>query len=191
MRCTLVSLLLGLWFLPTAVQAKNVVLIIADDLGMQVGCYGDPVIQTPNIDGLARRGVRFTKAYATVSSCSPSRASMFSGLFSHQNGQYGLQHPPHSQQCHPWVQGVPNLLRGAGYFTGLIGKFHVGPDSSFQFDRLLTKTKGRDVNLFANLAASSSRRARKSRSSLSSLTRIRTAPSRVLATNRSRTTPRR
>jgi N-sulfoglucosamine sulfohydrolase len=70
----------------------------------------------------------------------------------HTSGMYGLQHPPHSQQCHTWVQGLPNLLRTFGYFTGLIGKFHVGPDSSFQFQRLMTKTNGRDVTHFARLA---------------------------------------
>lgn len=152
----LALLFLAAWLAPSAAWAqgkpKSVVLIVADDLGMQLGCYGDPTIKTPNIDGLAKRGSRFTRAYATVSSCSPSRASIYTGLFTHQSGQYGLQHPPHSQQCHPWVQGLPNLLRRLGYFTGLIGKFHVGPDASFQFDRLLTKTKGREVNHHAQLA---------------------------------------
>ena len=151
-----ILLVLLLVFIPTAAHAqgkpKNVILIIADDLGRQLGCYGDPTIKTPNIDALAKRGVRFTKAYATVSSCSPSRASILTGLYTHQNGMYGLQHPPHSQQCYPWVQGLPNLLRAAGYFTGLIGKFHVGPDASFQFQRLMTKTNGRDMNRFAQLA---------------------------------------
>ena len=133
-------------------KAKNVVLIIADDLGMQLGCYGDPIVQSPNLDGLAKKGVRFTKAYATVSSCSPSRASIMTGLYSHQNGMYGLQHPPHSQQCHSWVQGLPNLLRNAGYFTGLIGTFHLGPDSSFAFHRLRLDTKQRDVAFMAQQA---------------------------------------
>jgi N-sulfoglucosamine sulfohydrolase len=154
MRRILLALLLALF--PATAQAqtkaKNVILIIADDLGMQLGCYGDKVIQSPNIDGLAKKGVRFTKAYATVSSCSPSRASMFTGLYSHQNGMYGPQHPPHSQQCHPWVQGLPNLLRNAGFYTGLIGKFHVGPDSSFQFHRLMLNTKQRDVAFMAQNA---------------------------------------
>ena len=157
MRHFLVALLLATaWLVPTSAHAqtkpKNVVLIIADDLGMQLGCYGDPTIKSPNIDGLAKKGVRFTKAYATVSSCSPSRASIFTGLYSHQNGMYGLQHAAHKQECHAWVQGLPNLLRNSGYFTGLIGKFHVGPESSFQLHRLMTKTKGRDVNQFAQLA---------------------------------------
>jgi N-sulfoglucosamine sulfohydrolase len=152
----LALLFAGVCLAPASAQdrtkPKNVVLIIADDLGLQLGCYGDRVIRSPNIDRLAGMGVRFTRAYATVSSCSPSRASMFTGLFAHQNGMYGLQHAPHSQQCHPWVQGIPNLLRQLGYVTGLIGKFHVGPDSSFQFDRLMTKTQGRDIKHFAQLA---------------------------------------
>ncbi len=134
--------------------ARNVVLIIADDLGRDLGCYGNTAIRTPNLDALAKRGVRFTRAYATVSSCSPSRASVFTGLYTHQNGQYGLQHPPHSQQTHPWVQSLPNLLRAAGYWTGLIGKFHVGPASVYNFHRVLTKGTGgnRDVAAMARLA---------------------------------------
>jgi arylsulfatase A-like enzyme len=78
MRVFLVAILIG--SMPAIAHAqdrpKNVVLIFADDLGMQVGCYGDAVCKTPNVDALAKRGVRFTKAYATVSSCSPSRASI-------------------------------------------------------------------------------------------------------------------
>jgi N-sulfoglucosamine sulfohydrolase len=137
-----------------ATAPRNVVLIIADDLGRDLGCYGNKVIRTPNLDALAKRGVRFTRAYATVSSCSPSRASIFTGLYTHQNGQYGLQHPPHSQQTHPWVQGLPNLLRNAGYWTGLIGKFHVGPASVYNFHQVITKGTGgnRDVAAMARLA---------------------------------------
>jgi N-sulfoglucosamine sulfohydrolase len=137
-----------------AKKPKNVVIVIADDLGMQVGCYGDKVIQTPNIDALARRGVRFAHAFATVSSCSPSRASIFTGLYTHQSGQYGLQHPPHSQQAHPWVHGLPALLRAAGYWTGIIGKFHVGPQSVYNFHVEITKglAGNRDVAAMAKAA---------------------------------------
>ncbi len=146
----------ALFLLPTNIhaqaKAKNVVLIVADDLGMLLGCYGNANIKTPNLDALAKRGVRFTRAYSTVASCSPSRASIYTGLFTHQNGQYGLQHATHKQECYPWVQGLPNLLRAVGYYTGLIGKFHTGPDSSFQWDRLMTKTKGRDPHAFAQNA---------------------------------------
>jgi N-sulfoglucosamine sulfohydrolase len=135
--------------IPTRAEAqtkpRNVILIVADDLGLQVGCYGDSVIRTPNIDGLAKRGVRFAKAYATVSSCSPSRASVYTGLYTHQSGQYGLQHPPHSQQAHPWVMGLPRLLRSAGYYTGIIGKVHVGPASVYNWEAEITKGTGRNV----------------------------------------------
>jgi N-sulfoglucosamine sulfohydrolase len=130
---------------------RNVVVMIADDLGRDLGCYGNTAIRTPNLDGLAKRGVMFPRAYATVSSCSPSRASILTGLFTHQNGQYGLQHPPHSQQAHPWVEGLPKLLRAAGYATGLIGKYHVAPDSCYNFEFLNAKV-GRDVNLMAKQA---------------------------------------
>ena len=71
---------------------KNVVLLVADDLGLQVGCYGDPVAKTPNIDALAKSGTRFTHAFASVASCSPSRATLLTGMPTHQCGQYGLAH---------------------------------------------------------------------------------------------------
>ena len=66
---------------------KNVVFLVADDLGRQVGCYGDAVAKTPNIDALAASGTRFTNAFASVSSCSPSRATMLTGMPTHMNGQ--------------------------------------------------------------------------------------------------------
>lgn len=124
---------------------RNVIILVGDDLGLDLGCYGNKAIRTPNLDGLAKRGVRFTKAYATVSSCSPSRATIYTGLYTHQNGQYGLQHPPHSQQAHAWVQGLPQLLRLAGYYTGIIGKVHVGPASVYQWQAEISKGAGRNV----------------------------------------------
>src|SRR5262249_24438235 len=86
--------------------------------------------------------------------CSPSRASIFTGLFTHQNGQYGLQHAPHSQQSHAWVQSLANLLRAGGYWTGLVGKFHVGPAPGYDLPHLIAKgTAGnRDVVAMARLA---------------------------------------
>jgi N-sulfoglucosamine sulfohydrolase len=126
-------------------KPKNVLLIVGDDLGLDLGCYGNTAIRTPNLDGLAKRGVRFAKAYATVASCSPSRATMYTGLFTHQSGQYGLQHPPHSQETHPWVVGLPRLLRLAGYYSGIIGKVHVGPASVYGWDVEITKGAGRNV----------------------------------------------
>ena len=150
MRSSLLALACGIGLLAPAQacaqnRPRNVVIIIGDDLGLDLGCYGNNAIRTPNIDGLAKRGVRFAKAYATVASCSPSRATIYTGLFTHQNGQYGLQHPPHSQETTAWVVGLPRLLRLAGYFTGIIGKVHVGPASVYGWDVEITKGTGRNV----------------------------------------------
>lgn len=150
MRYSLLAFTLGVSLLAPAAafaqdRPRNVVVIIADDLGLDLGCYGNPAIRTPHLDGLAKRGVRFAKAYATVSSCSPSRATIYTGLFTHQNGQYGLQHPPHSQETNPWVVGLPRLLRAAGYFTGIIGKVHVGPTAVYGWDVEVAKGTGRNV----------------------------------------------
>jgi N-sulfoglucosamine sulfohydrolase len=156
MRSLLVALVTLAWLVPNTAHAqaapRNVLILIADDLGLNLGCYGDPVIKTPNIDGLAKRGVRFARAYATVSSCSPSRATVYTGLFTHQNGQYGLAHPPHSQQAHEWVVGLPRLLRQAGYYTGIIGKVHVTPTSVYGWDAELTKGTGRNNSAIAKHA---------------------------------------
>ena len=65
----------------SAPAGRNVVLIIGDDHGLQLGCYGDTVIKTPSLDRLAAEGTRFANAFAAVSSCSPSRSVMFTGQF--------------------------------------------------------------------------------------------------------------
>lgn len=154
-RCLFLFALL-LAFHPSVVCAQtkrpNIVLIIADDLGLDLGVYGKKGMRTPNLDKLARRGVLFKRAYATVASCSPSRASILTGLFTHQNGQYGLAHAAHHQVMHEWVQGLPNLLSRSGYLTGIIGKFHVIPTKNFGFDLELTKVNARSPQAMANQA---------------------------------------
>src|SRR5690349_9993599 len=90
-------------------QPRNVVLLIADDLGFQLGCYGDKKIRTPHIDALAKNGVRFTHAFAAVASCSPSRSTLYTGLHTHTSGQYGLAHDVHNFHTRDQVQSLPRL----------------------------------------------------------------------------------
>ena len=67
---------------------QNVLVIIADDLGLELNSYGNDVIKTPHISSLSARGVTFKNAFATVSSCSPSRSTILTGLPQHQNGKF-------------------------------------------------------------------------------------------------------
>src|SRR5512135_1794856 len=75
---------------------RNVLLIVSDDHGIdQLGCYGNSVIKTPSLDALARKGTLFTNAFAVAPSCSASRGSLLTGLYPHQNGQFGHEHSWH------------------------------------------------------------------------------------------------
>ena len=115
------------------IDRPNILLVTADDLGLQLGCYGDKVAHTPNLDRFATEGVRFTRAFVTQASCSPSRSSMLTGLYPHQNGQIGLSHRGYSMHD-PKIPTLPAELKKAGYTTGIIGKLHVAPESCFPFD---------------------------------------------------------
>ena len=135
-------------------DTRNVVLIIADDQGRDLGVYGNPVLRTPNLDRLAARGTLFTSAFATVSSCSPSRSVIYTGLYSHSNGMYGLAHDVHNQHLLPSVRTLPQLLKAAGYRTGLVGKKHILPESQLPFDEELAPERpgNRDVAFMADEA---------------------------------------
>jgi len=122
--------------LPLLAQRRpmNVLFITADDLGLYLGCYGEKRIATPNLDKFAANGVQFETAYVAQASCSPSRSAMFTGLMPHANGQYGLANG--GRKLHEELRGqtIPNILKRAGYRTGIIGKLHVEPEDSFRWD---------------------------------------------------------
>ncbi|MCP4787545.1 MAG: sulfatase-like hydrolase/transferase [Fuerstiella sp.] len=142
-RCGCWFLVLGVLFnafasrvVTTRVDASerpNVLLIVSEDNGPELGCYGDSYARTPNLDRLASEGVRFENAFVPYSVCSPSRAVFLTGLYPHQNEQIGLA----THKFAMYEDDTPNVvtwLKAAGYRTGLIGKLHVNPENAFPFD---------------------------------------------------------
>ncbi|MBN1881214.1 MAG: sulfatase-like hydrolase/transferase [Deltaproteobacteria bacterium] len=106
----------------------NVIFITADDLGwLDLSSFGNPDIETPNIDRLADEGIRFTQAFVVASSCSPSRASMITGQYPHTNGVDSLTHVRFKKQLRPGYTTMPSLLKKRGYNTAIEGKWHVAP----------------------------------------------------------------
>lgn len=115
-------------------RQPNVVLIVADDLGLQLGCYGDTVARTPHIDRFATGSTRFLRAHCTTASCSPSRSVLLTGQFNHANGQYGLAHADHHFAAFDTLKSLPVILSEAGYRTCSVGKVHVSPERMVHFD---------------------------------------------------------
>ncbi|NND97013.1 MAG: sulfatase [Pirellulaceae bacterium] len=125
---------------------KNVLFIITDDESPTLGCYGDPVAVTPAIDAVAKDGLIFRNAFATTASCSASRSVVMSGLHNHRNGQFGHQHHFHKfSSFHNVVAlSLPRVMANAGYRTGHIGKYHVAPETVYQYETYL-KGDGRNA----------------------------------------------
>ena len=113
-------------------EKPNILLIVSEDNGQDLGCYGVQDVTTPNLDRLAENGIRFSNAYTTYSVCSPSRSTIFTGLYPHQNGQMGLA--THKFRMYKSFQTIPVYLRQAGYRTGCLGKIHVNPEEAIPFD---------------------------------------------------------
>ncbi len=104
----------------------NVVLIYGDDVGYgDVGIYGSKLIPTPNIDRLAREGLRFTDGHCSAATCTPSRFSLLSGEYGFRKGVNVL--PPNAPlTIETEVMTLPRVFKKAGYVTGVIGKWHIG-----------------------------------------------------------------
>ncbi|XP_046813921.1 N-sulphoglucosamine sulphohydrolase isoform X3 [Vespa crabro] len=118
---------------PTAEQ-KNVLLLLADDAGFEMRSYLNKICQSPNLDSLAKESLLFNNAYTSVSSCSPSRAALLTGLPSHENGMYGLHHGVHHFNSFNNIESLPKILQKNNIRTGIIGKKHVGPGNVYPFD---------------------------------------------------------
>ncbi len=113
-----------------AQKRQNIVLILADDLGYgDLACYGATDTVTPNIDRLAKEGMKFTDAYACAPLCSPARAGLLTGRYP---TRFGFEFNPFPRHKGPW--GLPDSerllsedLKAADYATALVGKWHLGP----------------------------------------------------------------
>lgn len=114
----------------TTNSRPNIVLIIADDMAWDdCGAYDHPTIRTPNIDKLAAEGMRFTNAFVTTSSCSPSRASIITGRYPHNTDAEQLHWPLPPEQ-----RTFVEILKEAGYWTASAGKWHLGDAVRDRFD---------------------------------------------------------
>ncbi|CAH0385228.1 unnamed protein product [Bemisia tabaci] len=138
-------------------QIRNVLLIVADDAGFEMRVYNNSAISTPNLDTFASQSVTFTKAFASVSSCSPSRSALLTGRINHENGMYGLHNGVHHFNSFDKIKSLPHYLSKHHVRTGIIGKKHVGPKSVYRFDYEETEENhsilqvGRNITLIKEL----------------------------------------
>ena len=121
MRCFCVVFLVFAGIV-SADDRPNFIIFVADDMAWEdSGAYGHPSVRTPNIDRLAKEGVRFDRAYLTCSSCSPSRCSIMTGRYPHSTGAAELHLPLPADQTM-----MTKPLMDAGYWTAAVGKWHLG-----------------------------------------------------------------
>jgi arylsulfatase A-like enzyme len=119
----------------------NILVFLTDDHGQWLQqAYGNSEVHTPNMTRIARNGVRMTNAFTTCPVCSPARASFFTGRMPSQHGIHDWIEETKQAYAYPWLKGQPllsELLRDAGYHTGLVGKWHCGeeriPHPGFDF----------------------------------------------------------
>lgn len=110
-----------------AADKPNILVIMADDLGYgDVSCNGATALTTPNIDRLAKNGLRFTSGYCSASTCTPTRYSFLTGRFAFRDPGTGIAPPNATLRIKPGTETIASLLKRAGYATAVIGKWHLG-----------------------------------------------------------------
>ena len=123
-------------------EKLNVVFILADDMSRDTwGAYGGKDCRTPNIDQLAKDGIRFDRAYCTVAMCAPFRQELYSGRSPWRTGTL----PNHSKSV-SGTKSIVHYLKPLGYRVALLGKSHVGPNECYPFERLGDVSKRVDAN---------------------------------------------
>jgi len=126
-------------------RPPNIIVMVADDLGWkEPACFGNPYVQTPGLDRLAQEGVKFTNAFVSSPSCSPSRASFITGKAPHTIGVLGLTHIHPDFSLSPSAQTFPKLLNKSGCRTAIQGKWHASfrnPPGSFGYQKQIFDLK--------------------------------------------------
>jgi arylsulfatase A-like enzyme len=118
----------------------NVLMITCHDIGRHIGCYGVNTVNTANLDGLAKKGIRFQNYFATDCVCSPSRGGILTGRYPQANGLMGLTHQPWEWSLNKGEKHLATILKEAGYETILVGLQHVtsGDPVSLGYQRVLS-----------------------------------------------------
>ena len=144
--CTITTTCLSAPAEDTAGPTKpNVVIFHTHDIGQYLHCYGVKTVRTPNLDKFAEQGVRFARSFCTQPGCSPSRASLFTGRYPHNNGVMGLTHANFGWDLRPEEKHLAQFLKEAGYATVAIGVIHETHSGA--------KRCGYDRHIKKNLAA--------------------------------------
>ena len=126
------TLLLVLSRTAVATEQPNVIIILADDLGYSdVGVYGAQGFATPNLDRMAREGLRFTDFHVAQAVCSASRAALLTGCYAGRVGVEGAMEPWYQFGIHPRELTLPKMFKQKGYATGMVGKWHLGTPVEF------------------------------------------------------------
>jgi hypothetical protein len=123
----------------SASPKPNIIFIMSDDVGYgDIGCYGAQHVKTPNLDRLAREGLRFTDAHTTASVCTPTRFALLTGQYAWRQKGTGIAAGDTPALIRPGTPTLASMLKSAGYHNGLVGKWHLGlgdpPRTDFNSD---------------------------------------------------------